>query len=60
MSETEKGRRYVTLNPGRVDHSHRHYYNLLSSMRICVRKLRETGVLLPFGHCLDRFDAVNL
>ncbi len=57
--ETEKHRLYVMLNPSRLDHQERHLYTQTPAGRLCSQGMRETGVLVPFGSCLDQFKCSN-
>ncbi len=59
VSETEKNRLHVMLNASRLDHLERHLYSQTPAGRVCSHKMRETGVLLPFGSCLDKFQCPN-
>ena len=57
--ETEKHRLDVMLNASRLDHQDRHLCTLTPARRACSHKMRETGVLAPFGHCLEQFQHSN-
>lgn len=59
ISETEKARRYVTLNETRVDHRDRHFFNLSPSKRVCSYNMRHRGVLLPFGTSSEQYTCSN-
>lgn len=56
---TEKERLKVVLAPTRVDYRDRELYLIPGSGRMCSTRFRETGVLAPFGACLDQFDRSN-
>ena len=56
----EHRRRDLVFNKNRVDFRERHYFDLTPSMRLCAHKFRETGVLLPFGHCVNDFEVANV
>lgn len=60
VQKTEEERRKVVLAPIRLDYRDRELYSLPGSRRMCSTKFRETGVLAPFGSCLERFDCSNL
>ena len=57
--ETEKNRLDVMLNASRLDHQERHLCTLTPARRACSHKMRSTGVLAPFGHCLEQFQYSN-
>lgn len=57
--QTEQNRRDVALAASRIDHWERELYTLSGSRRKCSARFRETGVLLPYGSCLDHFDRSN-
>ena len=57
--ETEKHRLDIMLNASRLDHQERHLSTLSPARRACSRRMRETGVLAPFGYCLERFEYCN-
>ena len=59
VQKTEGQRRKVVLAPNRLDYRDRELYSLSGSRRMCSTKFRETGVLAPFGSCLERFDCSN-
>ena len=59
VQKTEQERRKVVLAPTRIDYRERELYTLSGSRRMCSAKFRETGVLAPFGSCLDQFDCSN-
>ena len=59
VSETEKHRLYVMLNASRLDHQERHLYSQTPAGRICSHQMRKTGVLVPFGSCLEPFQCSN-
>ena len=50
---TEARRRDVMLKTDRRDHVDRHLFRLPPKQRICHSRFRETGMLLPFGNCLE-------
>ena len=56
---TEKNRLDVMLNASRLDHKERHLCTLTPARRACSHRMRETGVLAPFGYCLERFQYSN-
>ena len=57
--ETEQHRLYVMLNPSRLDHQERHLYSQTPAGRLCSHRMRKTGVLVPFGSCLEQFECSN-
>ena len=57
--ETEKHRLYVMLNASRLDHQERHLYCQTPAGRICSHQMRKTGILVPFGSCLEQFECSN-
>ena len=59
VSETERNRLHVMLNASRLDYLERHLYSQTPAGRVCSYKLRETGVLLPLGSCLENFQCPN-
>lgn len=59
VSETEKHRLYVMLNPSRLDHRERHLYPQTPAGRLCSHRMRKSGVLVPFGSCIDQFKCSN-
>ena len=59
LENAEERRKYVILNKGRLDVRERVWYNLTPGMRLCAYRFRESGVLLPFGHCLDEYTVPN-
>lgn len=59
VSETEKHRLHVMLNGTRLDHFERYLYSQTPAGRVCSHRMRETGVLLPFGSCLEPFQCSN-
>ena len=59
FEETEKNRRYIMLNESRLDIRESLYYSLPPLRRLCADRMRESGVLLPFGSLLDAFSVPN-
>lgn len=59
VTKTEAERLKVVLAPSRIDYRDRELYGISGSRRICSTKFRESGVLAPFGTCLDHFDSSN-
>ena len=59
VQKTEEERRKVVLAPTRIDYRERELYSLSGPRRMCSTKFRETGILAPFGSCLDQFDCSN-
>lgn len=59
VSKSEEERKYVMLNETRVDYRERRLFMLSPSRRACSFKMRETGMLLPFGSCLDGYNCSN-
>ena len=57
--ETEKRRLDVMLNVSRLDHQERHLCTHTPARRACSHKMRKTGILAPFGHCLEQFQYPN-
>lgn len=58
-SNTEQSRRFVMLNNNRIDYRERQLFNAPGARRVCYQKMRETGILLPFGACLNSFTVAN-
>ena len=59
VGETEKHRLYVMLNTSRLDNQERHLHSQSPALRLCSHKMRKTGVLVPFGSCLEQFQHSN-
>lgn len=59
VSKSEGERRYVMLNDTRVDYRERRLFQMSPSRRASSFKMRETGLLLPFGSCLDSYTCSN-
>ena len=59
VQKTEQERRKIVLAPTRIDYRERELYILSGPRRMCSAKFRETGVLAPFGSCLEQFDCSN-
>ena len=59
VAKTEAERLKVVLAPSRIDYRDRELYGISGSRRICSTKFRESGVLAPFGSCLDHFQWSN-
>ncbi|KAG7002098.1 hypothetical protein G7Y79_00029g063940 [Physcia stellaris] len=59
VTKTEAERLKVVLAPSRVDYRDRELYGISGFRRICSTKFRESGVLAPFGSCLDQFQWSN-
>ena len=49
----------VVCAPHRLDHVHRHLYNLSPRARTSMMRFRERGVLFPFGAPTNEFDTPN-
>ncbi|KAI9783495.1 MAG: hypothetical protein M1835_003794 [Candelina submexicana] len=58
-SKAEHQRLEIVLNASRTDHLERHLLNLQPSLRLASVHFRESGVLLPFGACVDAYDKPN-
>lgn len=56
---SERSRRHVVLNEIRIDYRDRYLYRIPPSKRVAYVKMLETGVLLPFGSCSDKFTVPN-
>lgn len=56
LNEAERRRKQVVLAETHVDTRDRQYNLLRPSERVSVHKLRETGVLLPFGLGVNEYD----
>lgn len=59
VQKTEEERRKVVLAPTRIDYREREFYKLSGPRRMCSTKFRKTGILAPFGSCLDQFESSN-
>ena len=59
FEETEKNRRYIMLNETRLDTRESLYCSLPPLRRLCADRMRESGILLPFGSLLDAFSVPN-
>ena len=59
LAETEESRRYIMLNEFRLDTRERHLCSLPPLRRLCASRIRRTGVLLPFGSCLEEYRVPN-
>ena len=59
VSKSEAHRRDVMLNHTRVDYRERRLFQMSPSRRACSVKMRESGMLLPFGSCLDEYTCSN-
>lgn len=59
FEETEKNRRHIMLNETRLDTRESLYCSLPPLRRLCADRMRESGVLLPFGSLLDAFSVPN-
>ena len=57
--ETERRRLDIMLNVSRLDHQERHLCTQTPAGRACSHKMRKTGVLAPFGLCLEQFQCSN-
>lgn len=58
-AQTEANRKRVMLDGEYLDYRERHLFNLSPSRRLSTQRMRETGVLLPFGTLLDDFSCPN-
>ena len=56
LEEAERRRRRVMLLETQLDTRDRQYYDLRPSKRVSIHRLRETGVLLPFGNGVNGSD----
>lgn len=59
LAETEMNRRYIMQNVTRLDTRERHLCSLPPLRRLSATRMRQSGVLLPFGSCLDSFRVPN-
>ena len=59
LENADERRKYIMFNKSRLDVRERAWYNFTPGMRLCAYKFRESGVLLPFGHCLDEYTVPN-
>lgn len=59
VTETEKHRLHIVLNRSHLDHQERQLYFQSPAGRVCSHKMRKTGVLVPFGMCLEQFQCSN-
>ncbi|KAL8792020.1 MAG: hypothetical protein Q9195_005361 [Heterodermia aff. obscurata] len=59
VQKTEQERQKIVLAPSRIDYRDRELYKLSGPRRLCTTKFRETGVLAPFGSCLEQFNCSN-
>lgn len=56
LEEAEQRRRQVMLLETQLDSRDRQYFDLRPSKRVSIQKMRETGVLLPFGNGVNGSD----
>ncbi len=59
IAETEKSRRDIMLNETRLDTRERRLCSLPPLRRLCASRMRQSGVLVPFGAALDGFRVPN-
>ena len=59
LTKSEIQRLYVMLNKSRIDQTERDMFYQLPNVRLCSQKMRRTGILLPFGSCVDEFTFPN-
>ena len=59
LAETEENRRNVMLNESRLDTRELYLCSLPPLRRLCASRMRRTGVLLPFGSCLEEYSVAN-
>ena len=59
VDTTEKSRKEIMLNHTRLDHRERSLLPLSPSRRVCADRMRQEGILLPFGSCLASFNFPN-
>ena len=59
LAETEKNRRCIMLSESRLDTRERRLCSLPPLRRLCAAKMRQFGVLLPFGSAMDEFRVPN-
>ena len=59
VAKTERERQKVVWAPSRVDWRDRALCLLAGAGRMNERKFRDTGILAPFGSCLDHFEVSN-
>ncbi|KAF2869222.1 hypothetical protein BDV95DRAFT_499175 [Massariosphaeria phaeospora] len=57
--QTEATRRRIMLAPERVDYLHRTLFNQPPAVRVATLRLREDGILLPYGASKAAFDTPN-
>ena len=58
-SKAEHERLGIVLNASRKDNLDRHLLNLQPSRRLASIRFRETGILLPYGVCVDAYCKPN-
>ena len=59
VSKSEAQRQNGMLNDTRKDYRERMLFQMSPSRRACSVKMRESGMLLPFGSCLDEYTCSN-
>lgn len=59
LAETEENRRDVMLSESRLDTRELSLCSLSPLRRLCASRMRRTGVLLPFGSCLEEYSVAN-
>lgn len=59
LAETELNRRHIMLDAKRLDTRELHLYSLPPLRRPSATRMRQSGVLLPFGSCRDAFRVPN-
>ena len=59
VNTTENSRKEIMLNHTRLDHRERSLLPLSPSKRVCAARMRQEGILLPFGSCLASFNFPN-
>ena len=50
---------YMMLNATGLDTLEHRLLQMPPSWRVCTVKMRETGMLLPFGSCMDQYTCKN-
>lgn len=59
LAETERNRRHIMFNETRLDTREQRLCSLPPMRRLCSNRMRQSGVLLPFGSSLEVFRVPN-
>ena len=59
VSNSEIHKQYMMLNATGMDILEHQLSQMSPSRRVCIVRMRESGMLLPFGSCLDEYTCQN-